>query len=290
MVENRHQDRVEHRLDAGDQAGGHRRRGFQADGQQDIGHRHLKDTQHQQTGQGDGLQFFLPQQEGQSGDCREDVPPEYGGDGVGIRQLIHQENTRVGHAGHQGQHVAQAAPHLQAVREEEKHPAEHDAAGQQIQPPRLSPPEQGGKQDDKNRRSKLKDDHIGRCGQLVGHGEQGVGAEDAQRPHRDPAVEPERMADRRQIGPNHHQGNGGAGPVDGHTSPGDQLDAQPADAVQHRRQKDAQRPSPSLIFHALLPHTTKSPLSGDRTEGITVQRGTTSGSPAPRRADLTEFL
>ena len=68
------------------------------------------------------------------------------------------------------------------------------------------------------------------------------------------------MLDPDQIGPDHHQGNGGAAAVDGHAAPGDEFDAQSPNAVQQCRGKYTQGALLAL-GHIMPPFHAKSPLS-----------------------------
>ena len=252
LIEYRHQDGVEHRLDAGDQAGHHWWRGLQADGQQDIGQGHLEHPQDHQTEDSGRRELRLLEQEGQAGHRGEDLPPEHRGEGVAVGHVVHQKDPGVGHPGQEGQEVAQAAPHLQAVHEEEQHSAEHHRAGDQVQPPGPLVPEQQGEHDDKNGGGKLKHDGVGRRGELIGHCIQQVGSEHAHGPQENPAVQPGRMLRNCQKQSDDHQSNGGAPAVDGDSAPGNHLDAQSADAVQHRRDENEQHPGPPIHFHSFF--------------------------------------
>ncbi len=84
---------------------------------------------------------------------------------------------------------------------------------------------------------------VGRRGHLVGQGEQGVGATDGRGPQGDPGIEPGAVSHAPQVPPDDHQGNEVAATVDGHSIPGDHLDAHPAQAVQHGGQKHQHRPA-----------------------------------------------
>src|SRR5699024_10310097 len=105
-------------------------------------------------------------------------------------------------------------------------------------PPRLFPPEDGGQQDHEDRGGKLQDDGVGGGGQLVGQGEEHVGAAYAHSPQGDPPVEAEAVAAEEQVVPYHQQGDHVPGAVDAHAVPGDNLHTQPPDAVQHGGEKD----------------------------------------------------
>ena len=100
-----------------------------------------------------------------------------------------------------------------------------------------------GEQNDENRRGKLEHNGISGGGQLVGDGKKDVGAADGQRPHQHPQVHFGPVAGQFKVQSDHHQSDGGAPPVDGHAAPGDHLDAQSPDAVQHSGQEHAQRSS-----------------------------------------------
>ena len=77
----------------------------------------------------------------------------------------------------------------------------------------------------------MQDNGVGRGGQFIGDGEQGVGAKDAQGSQENPPVEPQGVPGYDEVASDDQQGDGGAAAVDGHTSPGDELDAQAANAV-----------------------------------------------------------
>lgn len=195
-------------------------------------------------------------------------PPEHRGEGVAVGHVVHQKDPGVGHPGQEGQEVAQAAPHLQAVHEEKQHPAEHHRAGDQVQPPGPLVPEEQGEHNDENRGGELKHDGVGRRGQLIGHRIQQVGAEHAHGPQENPAVQTGRVPGGRQKCPDDHQGDGGAPAVDGDSAPGNHLDAQSPDAVQHRRDENEQHPGPPTYFHSFFQSSkhklgqTENPLPG----------------------------
>lgn len=64
FIKNRHQNRVEHRLDAGDQAGRHRRGGLQANAQEHIGDPYLEGPQNDQAENRCGSKFRFMRQKG----------------------------------------------------------------------------------------------------------------------------------------------------------------------------------------------------------------------------------
>lgn len=291
LIEYSYQDGVEHRFDAGDQACHHRGRGLQADGQQDIGQGHLEYPQDHQAEDGGGRELRLLEQEGQAGHRGEDLPPEHRGESVAVGHVVHQKDPGVGHPGKEGQEVAQASPHLQAVHEEEQHPAEHHRAGDQVQPPGPLVPEQQGEHNDENRGGKLKHDGVGRRGQLVGHRIQQVGAEHAHGPQEDPAVQSGRVLGDRQKQPDDYQRDGGAPAVDGDPVPGDHLDAQSADAVEHGRNKYAQHSGAPLCFHMFPspPRKTKALRPGSPGQRAFYNAVPPLVRPPLAAAGLTEF-
>ena len=164
--------------------------------------------------------------------------------GSAVGQVVEEEHPGVAQAREQGQNIARRAARLQAVHEEAQHPQQHHRAGDEVQLPGPPVPEHHGEQDDEDGGGELQDNGVGGGGQLVGHGEQGVGAADAHRPHQDPPVEPGRVPGRPEDTADDQQGHQVPPAVDGQAVPGDDLDAQPPDAVQQGGGKDAQRPRP----------------------------------------------
>lgn len=214
-------------------------------------------------------------------------PPEHGADGVRVRQVVEQKYPRVAQPRDEGQHVAQHPAHLQAVHEEAHHPRQHQGAGGQVQPLRLFPPEEDRQQDDKDRGCELQNNGVGGGGQLVGHGEEHVGAAYAHRSQGDPPVQPQPVPAHGQIAPHHQQRHHVPGTVDAQAVPGDHLDAQSPDAVQHSGQEDEQRaPLPLRQMSLSLQKNTPRPLppSGGYVDRGRQYRGTTSDSPASRGA------
>ena len=240
MVKDGYQDGVEDRLDAGDQAGRHRRSGLQADGEQDIGQCHLEHPQDQDADHRCGGEVGLHGHKGQSHHRAEYISPEDRADGVPLRHVVHHEHTGVGDPGDEGQHVPHHPASGKAVHKEEQDAAQHGRAGHQIQLSRPAPEEDGGEHHHENGGGELEDDGVGRRGHLVGDGEEDVGPTHRQSAQQDPAVHPGLVANGPQVQPDDHQGHRGPGSVDRHPVPRDHFDAEPPDAVQHRGGKDAQ--------------------------------------------------